>query len=50
MAIVWLGGGLGNQMFQYAFGLSLQNLGFEVSFDASAFALKANSGGGGKIK
>lgn len=33
MVIIRLSGGLGNQMFQYAFGLRLRSLGREVYFD-----------------
>jgi hypothetical protein len=41
--IVKLKGGLGNQMFQYAFGMILQKMkGKDTYFDLSGFKLKAN--------
>lgn len=44
--IVNFGGGLGNQMFVYAFAKALQIEGCEVIIDGSAFGAK-NGGGGG---
>lgn len=38
-------GGLGNQMFIYAFGRRLQSLGYKLRFDTSAYKVKR---GGGK--
>ena len=37
MQVIKLMGGLGNQMFQYAYGLYLRHLGFEVYFDSSLY-------------
>lgn len=37
MNVIKLYGGLGNQMFQYAFGLAMQNNGIEVAFETSFF-------------
>ncbi|MCV6609744.1 MAG: alpha-1,2-fucosyltransferase [Amphritea sp.] len=37
MVIVKIIGGLGNQMFQYAYALSLKNKGYDVKLDLSAF-------------
>lgn len=37
MQVIKLMGGLGNQMFQYAYGLYLRQLGFEVYFDSSLY-------------
>ncbi|MBS6396215.1 MAG: alpha-1,2-fucosyltransferase [Clostridiales bacterium] len=38
MNIVWIDGGLGNQMFQYALALKLQSLGKEVKIDVTKYA------------
>ena len=56
LVVVWLAGGLGNQMYHYAFGRALQNRGYNVVFDAH-HCPKANAqaenvvsnGGGGTI-
>lgn len=45
MVIVRILGGLGNQMFQYAFAKSLQNKGFEVQIDISKFKTYKLHGG-----
>ena len=37
MQVIKLMGGLGNQMFQYAYGLYLRQLGIEVYFDSSLY-------------
>ena len=38
MNIVWIDGGLGNQMFQYALALKLESLGREVKIDVTKYA------------
>lgn len=38
MDIVWIDGGLGNQMFQYALALKLESLGCEVKIDVTKYA------------
>lgn len=38
MDIVWIDGGLGNQMFQYALALKLKDLGREVKLDITKYA------------
>ena len=38
MNIVWIDGGLGNQMFQYALALKLESLGCEVKIDVTKYA------------
>lgn len=38
MDIVWIDGGLGNQMFQYALALKLNDLGREVKLDITKYA------------
>ncbi len=38
MDIVWIDGGLGNQMFQYALALKLMSLGREVKLDVTKYA------------
>lgn len=43
MKIVKLSGGLGNQMFQYAFGVALRHAGQEVFYDATWFEMVNNS-------
>jgi len=44
--IVFLRGGLGNQLFQYVYGVGLRNrLGFQVRFDRSYFSMDSRHGG-----
>lgn len=38
MNIVWIDGGLGNQMFQYALALKLESLGRQVKIDVTKYA------------
>lgn len=38
MNIVWIDGGLGNQMFQYALALKLESLGKQVKIDVTKYA------------
>lgn len=38
MNIIWLDGGLGNQMFQYALALKMQSLGIQVKIDVTKYA------------
>lgn len=38
MNIVWIDGGLGNQMFQYALALKMEHMGTEVKIDATKYA------------
>lgn len=38
MNIIWIDGGLGNQMFQYALVLKMQSLGTEVKIDVTKYA------------
>ena len=38
MNIIWIDGGLGNQMFQYALALKMQNLGIQVKIDVTKYA------------
>ena len=38
MNIIWIDGGLGNQMFQYALALKQESLGREVKIDATKYA------------
>ncbi len=45
MILIKLTGGLGNQMFQYAFAKSLQNFGYEVKLDISSFETYTLHGG-----
>ncbi|SQB97952.1 hypothetical protein [Helicobacter fennelliae] len=48
--IVQIGGGLGNQMFQYTFAKTLAHRGFDVALDVSWYDLDSNktpNGGGG---
>lgn len=37
MNIIWIDGGLGNQMFQYALALKMQSLGIQVKIDVSKY-------------
>ena len=50
VVVVWLVGGLGNQMYLYAFGKMLQTRGYNVIFDAGTYRYKdiygAQNGGG----
>ncbi len=50
--IVQIGGGLGNQMFQYTFAKTLAHRGFDVALDVSWYDLDSNKtpNGGGAIK
>lgn len=50
--IVQIGGGLGNQMFQYTFAKALAHRGFDVALDVSWYDLDSNKtpNGGGAIK
>ena len=45
MVIVKIIGGLGNQMFQYAYAKALQQKGYEVKIDISAFETYKLHGG-----
>ena len=45
MIIVRIVGGLGNQMFQYAYAKSLQQKGFDVQIDISKFKTYKLHGG-----
>ena len=45
MIIVRIVGGLGNQMFQYAYAKSLQQMGFDVEIDISKFKTYKLHGG-----
>ena len=45
LAIVWIVGGLGNQMYLYAFGKALQSKGYSVIFDAGHYKNLSNGGG-----
>jgi hypothetical protein len=45
MVIVKIMGGLGNQMFQYAYAKSLQDKGYDVKIDISAFEIYKLHGG-----
>ena len=38
MNIIWMDGGLGNQMFQYALALKMQSLGQKVKLDVTKYA------------
>lgn len=38
MNIVWIDGGLGNQMFQYALALKMQSLGIQAKIDVTKYA------------
>lgn len=38
MNIIWMDGGLGNQMFQYALALKMQSLGIQVKIDVTKYA------------
>lgn len=38
MNIIWIDGGLGNQMFQYALALKMQSLGVQVKIDVTKYA------------
>ncbi len=38
MNIIWIDGGLGNQMFQYALALKMQSLGTKVKLDVTKYA------------
>lgn len=38
MNIIWIDGGLGNQMFQYALALKMEHLGREVKIDVTKYA------------
>ncbi|MGX3011260.1 hypothetical protein ACWIUD_06850 [Helicobacter sp. 23-1044] len=37
LVVVWIVGGLGNQMYLYAFGRALEKMGYSVIFDASEY-------------
>ena len=43
-----LGGGLGNQMFVYAFARYMQTYGFAITLDTSVY--EDNEGGGAVVK
>lgn len=47
LVVVWLVGGLGNQMYFYVFGKALESMGYSVIFDANAGGYAKNYGGGG---
>ena len=38
MNIIWIDGGLGNQMFQYALALKMQSLGVQIKIDVTKYA------------
>ena len=46
LIVVWLVGGLGNQMYLYAFGKALESKGYSVVFDAKVGGYAKNGGGG----
>lgn len=46
LVVSWLVGGLGNQMYFYAFGKALESKGYSVVFDANAGGYAKNGGGG----
>ena len=37
MVTVYIGGGLANKMFQYAFSLAIKKMGYEVDYDVQTF-------------
>ena len=45
LVIIQLLGGLGNQMYLYAFGKALQSKGYSVVFDAGHYKNLSNGGG-----
>ena len=49
MIVIKIKGGLGNQMFQYAFYLNLKNRGMDVKMDISGLDLYLDSSGRGDI-
>lgn len=51
LIVVWLVGGLGNQMYLYAFGKALESKGYSVIFDGKVGGYAKNiMGGGGNIE
>ena len=49
LVIVELGGGLGNQLYGYAFGKMLESKGYSVIFNAGHYKNLSNGGGNRKI-
>ena len=45
LVVSWLVGGLGNQMYFYAFGKALESKGYSVVFDAGVGGYAKNGGG-----
>lgn len=45
--VVWIVGGLGNQMYLYAFGKMLERRGYSVIFDCGTYGYAKNTNGGG---
>lgn len=47
--VVWIVGGLGNQMYLYAFGKMLECRGYSVIFDCGTYGYAKNTNGGGDL-